>query len=66
MSDSILALENITTVYGRNEMLRSVNVNVERGKIVCLLGANGAGKSTLIKAILGLDKISRGKIKFNG
>jgi len=66
MADSILALENITTVYGRNEMLRSVNVNVEKGKIVCLLGANGAGKSTLIKAILGLVKITRGKIKFNG
>ncbi len=66
MSDLILALENITTVYGRNEMLRSVNVNVEKGKIVCLLGANGAGKSTLIKAILGLVKITRGNIKFNG
>jgi len=66
MADSILAIENITTVYGRNEMLRSVNVNVEKGKIVCLLGANGAGKSTLIKAILGLVKITRGKIKFNG
>ncbi len=66
MSDLILALENVTTVYGRNEMLRSVNVNVEKGKIVCLLGANGAGKSTLIKAILGLVKITRGNIKFNG
>ncbi len=66
MPDAILSLENITTVYGRNEMLRSVNVAIEKGKIVCLLGANGAGKSTLIKAILGLVKITRGKIKFNG
>ncbi len=65
MSDSILALENVTTVYGRNEMLRSVNVNVEKGKIVCLLGANGAGKSTLIKAVLGLVKITKGKVSFN-
>ncbi len=66
MSDSILALENVTTVYGRNEMLRSVNVTVEKGNIVCLLGANGAGKSTLIKAVLGLVKITKGKISFNG
>ncbi len=66
MSESILALENVTTVYGRNEMLRSVNVTVEKGKIVCLLGANGAGKSTLIKAVLGLVKITKGKISFNG
>jgi branched-chain amino acid transport system ATP-binding protein len=66
MPEFILALENITTVYGRNEMLRSVNLNVERGQLVCLLGANGAGKSTLIKAILGLVKVTRGKISFNG
>ncbi len=66
MSDPILALENVTTVYGRNEMLRSVNVSVEKGKIVCLLGANGAGKSTLIKAVLGLVKIIKGNIRFNG
>jgi branched-chain amino acid transport system ATP-binding protein len=66
MPESILALENVTTVYGRNEMLRSVNLKVGKGQLVCLLGANGAGKSTLIKAILGLVKVVRGKITFNG
>jgi branched-chain amino acid transport system ATP-binding protein len=67
MNDNILlSLDNITTVYGRNEMLRNVNLNVEKGKITCLLGSNGAGKSTLIKAILGLVKVTKGKITFNG
>jgi branched-chain amino acid transport system ATP-binding protein len=56
----------VSTVYGNIEMLRHVNVQVEKGKIVCLLGSNGAGKSTLIKAILGLAKVINGKITFDG
>lgn len=66
MTDKLLTLEKVTTVYGNAEMLRQVSVQVERGKIVCLLGSNGAGKSTLIKAILGLVQIVGGKITFNG
>lgn len=66
MADILLSMKNVTSVYGRNEMLRGVNVDVEKGKIVCLLGSNGAGKSTLIKAILGLVKVIAGTIAFNG
>jgi len=66
MSEPLLTLDNVTTVYGNNEMLRKVCVQVEKGKIVCLLGSNGAGKSTLIKAILGLVKVTGGKITFDG
>ncbi len=65
MSENLLSLKDITTVYGSNEMLRSVNVEVEKGKTVCLLGSNGAGKSTLIKTILGLVKIIKGSIIFD-
>lgn len=66
MNDILLSLKDITTVYGNNEMLRHVNIEVERGKIVCLLGSNGAGKSTLIKTILGLVKIIHGTMTFDG
>jgi branched-chain amino acid transport system ATP-binding protein len=66
MSELLLSLKDVTTVYGSNEMLRKVNVDVEKGKIVCLLGSNGAGKSTLIKAILGLVKVVGGTITFDG
>ncbi len=66
MSEMLLSLKDVTTVYGNNEMLRNVNVNVEKGKIVCLLGSNGAGKSTLIKAILALVKVVGGTITFDG
>ena len=66
MDKLLLQLDNITTVYGKNEMLRNVSLNVTQGTVTCLLGSNGAGKSTLIKAILGLVKVTKGKIIFDG
>jgi branched-chain amino acid transport system ATP-binding protein len=66
MTEMILKMKDVTTVYGRTEMLRRVNVGVEKGQVACLLGSNGAGKSTLIKAILGLVKVTGGAITFKG
>jgi branched-chain amino acid transport system ATP-binding protein len=66
MTHTLLALEDVTTVYGNSEMIRGANIQVDQGKIVCLLGSNGAGKSTLIKAILGLVKVVNGTITFDG
>lgn len=66
MENLLLEIKNITTVYGKNEMLRDVSLNIPEGSITCLLGSNGAGKSTLIKAILGLVKVTKGEILFEG
>jgi branched-chain amino acid transport system ATP-binding protein len=66
MNNALLKFDNVTTVYGRNEMLRNVSLEVPEGSVTCLLGSNGAGKSTLIKAILGLVKITKGSITFDG
>lgn len=63
---TILELQDVTTVYGLHEMLRKVNVKIQRAQIICLLGPNGAGKTTLIKSILGLVKITGGSILFRG
>ena len=65
MGETLLKMENVTTVYGHNEMLRKVNLEVKKGTVTCLLGSNGAGKSTLIKAVLGLVKIIQGKVSFD-
>jgi branched-chain amino acid transport system ATP-binding protein len=59
-----LELKNVTTVYGKNKMLLNISLQIEKGKIVSLLGSNGAGKSTLTRSILGLVKIVEGKIFF--
>ena len=58
----ILAVEQVTLAYGRNVVLRDVNLRIEQGDFWCLLGPNGESKSTLIKALLGAVKPKRGRI----
>jgi branched-chain amino acid transport system ATP-binding protein len=62
----MLRLEKLHSAYGRIEVLRGVDLQVDRGKIVCLIGANGAGKTTLLRAISGVQKVSAGQIWFDG
>ena len=58
----ILAVEQVTLAYGRNIVLRDVNLRIHQGDFWCLLGPNGEGKSTLLKALLGAVTPKRGKI----
>ena len=62
----MLALENVTSRYGRIEVLHGVSLDVAAGEIVTLVGSNGAGKTTLLKAISGVQPVARGSIRFNG
>ena len=61
-----LVVENITTAYDKADVLQDVSLEVEPGKITCILGSNGSGKSTLIRSILGLTPARRGRILFDG
>lgn len=65
MSNKVLDIKDLVVDYGIIRALKGVNIEVEKGQIVAILGANGAGKSTLIKAISGLSKSSSGKIILN-
>ncbi|MGZ5871032.1 MAG: ABC transporter ATP-binding protein [Bradyrhizobium sp.] len=58
----LLELKSVSVGYGRNRVLQNVNLTLERGEIVTLLGANGAGKSTLVKSISGLLRPETGTI----
>lgn len=58
----MLRVEDLNVHYGGIHALRGINLNVEKGKIISLIGANGAGKSTTLRAIMGLEKPSKGKI----
>ncbi len=62
----MLKLENVDMSYGDLQVLWDVSFEVHEGEIVVLVGANGAGKSSIIKTISGLQKVSNGKITFNG
>lgn len=62
----LLELKNVEAAYGNIKALKGINLSVEEGKIVTLIGANGAGKSTTMKTIMGVMKPTAGEIRFKG
>lgn len=64
--NNILKIENLNTSYGKNLVLKDINLEIKEGSIFGLIGPNGAGKSTLMKSILGLVKKDSGKITLYG
>jgi len=63
---SLLELRSVAIGYGHHRVLEDINLTLERGEIVTLLGANGAGKSTLAKAVSGLLRPLSGSILLEG
>ena len=62
----LLEISNIDTYYGAIHILQQVNLRVDEGELVCLLGGNACGKSTTLKTVLGMVKPKVGKIMFAG
>lgn len=63
---TLLDIRGIHTFYGNIQALNGVDVNVDEGEIVALIGANGAGKSTLMMTIFGAPRARSGSIVFAG
>ena len=61
----MLSISKVETFYGNIQALRGVDVEVNSGEIVSLIGSNGAGKSTLLMTISGVNKASTGQIIFD-
>ncbi|BAL92599.1 putative ABC transporter ATP-binding protein [Actinoplanes missouriensis 431] len=66
MSSALLRVEGLTAGYGAAPVLHDVNLTVQPGEIVAVLGANGAGKTTLLRTLSGLVRSSRGQVVFDG
>ena len=62
----MLRVEGVRTFYGPIEALRGVDLEVQEGEIVTLIGANGAGKSTLLMTICGTPRAADGRVVFDG
>jgi branched-chain amino acid transport system ATP-binding protein len=62
----LLALDDVTTYYGKMRILEGINIQVDAGELVCLLGGNASGKSTTLKTILGIVRPRSGKVLLDG
>ncbi len=62
----MLRLEKVQTHYGRIEVLKFIDIEVNEGEIVCLLGGNASGKSTTMKTILGIVRPTSGRVVYRG
>lgn len=63
---SLLELKDITAGYGKNVILKNLNLNVEKGELVSLLGSSGCGKSTTLRLIAGFSEPMSGSFLFDG
>ena len=62
----MLTLENVSVNYGAIEALTGINLHVEQGEVVTLIGANGAGKTTTLRTITGLLDPKEGRVMYEG
>ena len=66
MSEPLLSITGVKSFYGSIMALKGVDVAVNTGEIVTLIGANGAGKSTLMMTVFGRPQAREGRVMFEG
>src|SRR5437899_1585023 len=64
MSRRLLELDGLHIQYGGIHAVKGIDLHVEQGELVCLIGANGAGKTTTLKGITGLQPVKSGSIRY--
>jgi len=65
-TEKIVEINDLTFSYGKTEVLKSVNMSINRGEFLAIIGPNGGGKSTLLKIILGILKPQQGSVSVFG
>jgi branched-chain amino acid transport system ATP-binding protein len=63
---ALLEVEELTAGYGGAPVLHGIDLSLEQGQILAVLGANGAGKTTLLRTLSGLLRPTRGRVRFDG
>ena len=61
-----IRFENIVKNFGSTQVLKNINLDIEKGQLVTLLGPSGCGKSTLLRCLAGLETVTSGKIWLDG
>jgi len=63
---SLLSIEQLQVAYGGIRAVKGIDIVVEQGELVCLIGANGAGKTTTLRALTGLVRAASGAVRYDG
>jgi branched-chain amino acid transport system ATP-binding protein len=63
---ALLTVNELVLAYGKIVAVKGVDLTIEAGRVVCLIGANGAGKTTILRGISGLLRPKSGKVEFQG
>lgn len=62
----MIEIKNVQKTYGAVSVLKGIDLTIDKGELVCLIGASGSGKSTLLQCINGLENIQGGEIVVDG
>ncbi|MFI6574352.1 amino acid ABC transporter ATP-binding protein [Nocardiopsis sp. NPDC050513] len=65
-NDALVVAENVHKRFGRLEVLRGIDLTVNRGEVMCVIGPSGSGKSTFLRCVNHLEKLSAGRLWVNG
>jgi len=65
-SEKIIELKNLKKQYGDNIVLKNINLHVDRGEVVSIIGPSGSGKSTILRCIVDLESITSGEVLIEG
>lgn len=66
MSEHLLEIKNLSKSFGKNKVLNGINITLNKGSVLGLMGENGAGKSTMMKCLFGIYSKDEGQIFFDG
>ena len=65
MSETVISIKDLSKSFGDHEVLRKIDIDVNAGEIICIVGSSGSGKSTLLRCINKLEKQTSGKILYH-
>ena len=66
MDDCILKIEKLEKSFGELKVLKSIDLEIHKGEVVCIVGVSGSGKSTLLRCINLMEEADAGNIWFDG
>ncbi|HEW5527951.1 TPA: amino acid ABC transporter ATP-binding protein [Streptococcus pneumoniae] len=66
MTETLIKIENLHKSFGKNEVLKGINLEIKRGEVVVIIGPSGSGKSTLLRSMNLLEEATKGKAIFEG